>query len=385
MWTRLRALVVLLSLMAGMAGAAYLLVAGSGSVGVTAKPAIEVAGTEADLSLFKGEVLVWAQGGFSDAEVARVLGSVRVAEISAVRTGLLAVAGSNHAAPVIPVETMAVDPRAYASAVGRPGLRLDTLLDRSGVVLSRTGAKLRGLGTGDQLELAGGRALRVSGVVDDRVLAGYEAAVSADRGKPLGVGRSGYLLVRPRGPLDALRTSLGRLLQGRRLDFVLPSSRPWFRGGDGTLPLEQVKQRLGEFAVPHLGDPVPDAAWQAANLTRATVPLLGEVRCNRQIIGDLRQAMAEVQRQHLAGQVSAAAFQQSGGCLQARAKGGGRDALTSADWGIGFDLSSGARANAKDTQRLAAVMARHGFLWGGRWLRPRPGHFEWVGAQLQGG
>jgi hypothetical protein len=252
------------------------------------------------------------------------------------------------------------------------------------VVLSRTGAELRGLGTGDQLELAGGRALRVNGVVDDRVLAGYEAAVSTDRGKPLGVNRTGYMLVRPRGPLDALRTSLARLLRGRQLGLVLPSARPWFRGGDGTLPLEQVKLRLGEFAVPRLGDPAPDAAWQAANLAGATVPLLGPVRCHRLIIAALRQAMADVERQHLAGQVSAAAFQQSGGCLEAHSK-GGRDALTSADWGIGFDLASGANANAKDSQRLAAVMARHGFLWGGRWLRPRPGHFVWVGAQLQGG
>jgi hypothetical protein len=384
MGARVRALLVLLSLMVGMAGVAFLLVAGSGSVGTTAKPALEVAGTESDLSLFKGEVLVWAQGGFSDAEVGRVLDSVRVAEISAVRTGFLSVTGPNPAAPVIPVETMAADPRAYAAAVGRPGIRLDTLLDRGGVVLSRTGAKLRGLGTGDQLELTGGRALRVNGVVDDRVLAGYEAAVSADRGKSLGIGRAGYLLVRPRGPLDALRTSLGRLLRGRQLGYVVPSARPWFRGGDGTLPLAQVKQRLGEFAVPRLADPTPDAAWQAANLAGASVPLLGAVRCHRLIIDALRQAMADVERQHLAGQVSAAAFQQSGGCLQAHAR-SGRDALTSADWGIGFDLSSGASASSKDTQRLATVMARHGFLWGGRWLRPRPGHFEWVGPQLQGG
>jgi hypothetical protein len=31
-------------------------------------------------------------------------------------------------------------------------------------------------------------------------------------------------------------------------------------------------------------------------------------------------------------------------------------------------------------QRLVKAMARHGFTWGGRWLRPYGGHFEWVGA-----
>src|SRR5919202_5396367 len=113
MVARLRALLVFLCLMAAMAGLSFMLIAGSGSVGTTAKPASAVAGTESDLSLFKGEVLVWADGGFSDAEVGRMLGSVRVAEISAVRTGLLPVAGRSADDPVIPVETMAVDPRAY--------------------------------------------------------------------------------------------------------------------------------------------------------------------------------------------------------------------------------------------------------------------------------
>jgi hypothetical protein len=381
MGARLRALLVFLCLMAAMGGLSFLLITGSGSVGTIAKPASAVAGTEADLSLFKGEVLVWANGGFSDAEVDRVLGSVRVAEISAVRTGLLPVAGRSADDSVIPVETMAVDPRAYASAVGRPGVRLGAMLDK-GVVLSSSGARLRGLRAGDQLELSGGRALRVRGVVDDQMLAGYEAAVSAERGKPLGVGRVGYLLVRPRGPLVALRTSLDRLLRGRQLAYLLPNARLWFRGGNGTLPLAQVKLRLGEFGVPRLHDPTPDPAWQAANLVSRSVPLLGDVRCHRLIVDDLAAAMAEVARQDLAGLVSPSAFHGAGGCLEAGVQPG--TSLSSGDWGIGFDLSDGGKQDPRRLRRLVAVMARHGFAWGGRWLRPRPGHFEWVG-QAQGG
>lgn len=383
MAARLRALLVLSSLMATMAGVSYLLIAGSGSVGSSARPAIEVAGTESDLSLFKGEVLIWADGGFSGAEVGRVRDSVRVAEISAVRTGLLPVAGPKSGDPVIPVETMAVDPGAYAAAVGRSGTRLDAMLG-NGVVLSRSGARLRGLRAGDQLELTGGRALRVRGVVDDRVLAGYEAAIGADRGKTLGVSRVGYLLVRPRGSLAALRGSMGRLLRGRRLAFLVPSSRPWFRGGNGTLPLAQVKLRLGEFGLRRLTDPTPDPAWQAANLASRRVPLLGDVRCHRQILGDLAAAMAEVARQDLAGLVSPSAFHSAGGCLAAQAQPRARS-LSSGDWGIGFDLFGGGNPNRRSVQRLAAVMARHGFAWGGSWLRPRAGHFEWVGGAVHGG
>ncbi len=378
MGARRRALLVLLSLMLGMAGTALLLIAGSGSVNPLPRRAIEVAGSSADLSLFKGEVLVWADGGFSADEVRRIRDSVRVAEISAVRTGLLPVVSSNPAYPVIPVETIAVDPRAYAAAVGRPGEHLDTLLE-TGVVLSRTGAGLRKLGAGDGLRLTGGHSLRVRAVVDDKLLGGYEAAVSAEQGKRYGIDRSGYALVRPRGPLDTLRASVRRLLGGRQLDFELPDARPWFRAADGALPLAQVKLRFGEFAVKRLSDPVPSPAWAATHLATRVVPVLGEVRCHRLILDDLSAAMAEVQREHLAVLVDVAAFQRDGGCLGLQRSQGDQGGLSGAAWGIGFELSSAGGPRPRADQRLVAVMARHGFTWGGRWLRPLPDRFEWMG------
>lgn len=378
MGARRRALLVLLSLMVAMAGTAVLLIAGSGSVNPPPRPAIEVAGEATDLSLFKGEVLVWADGGFSDGEVRRIHDSVRVAEISSVRTGLLAVASPNPAYPVIPVETIAVDPQAYAAAVGSPGQRLDTLLE-TGAVLSRAGASLRKLRVGDRLDLAGGRALRVRGVVDDRVLGGYEAAVSVERGRRLGIARAGYVLVRPRGSLATLRTSVRRLLGGRQLSFQLPGSRRWFRAGDGRLPLAQVKLRFGEFAVKRLTEPTPSPAWASANLATRSIPVLGQVRCHRLILDDLTAAMADLEREGLASLVDTAAFHRAGGCLAPQEAQGGRVGLSSLDWGIGFELASGGARGQAD-QPLVAVMARHGFAWGGHWLRPRTGHFEWVGA-----
>jgi hypothetical protein len=377
MGARRRALLVLLSLMLGMAGTALLLIAGSGSVD-RPKRAVEVAGSSEDVSLFKGEVLVWADGGFSADEVRRIRDSVRVAEISAVRTGLLPVVGSNPAYPVIPVEAIAVDPRAYAAAAGRPGEHLDTLLG-TGVVLSRTGAGLRKLGAGDGLRLAGGRSLLVRAVVDDKLLGGYEAAVSIEQGKRFGIDRTGYALVRPRGPLDTLQLSVRRLLGGRQLGFQLPGARLWFRAGDGTLPLAQVKLRFGEFAVKRLADPVPSPAWAAAHLATRVVPVLGEVRCHRLILDDLSAAMAEVEREHLADLVDVAAFQRDGGCLGLQRSQGDQGGLSAAAWGIGFELSSPGGPRPLADQRLVAVMARHGFTWGGRWLRPLADRFEWVG------
>jgi hypothetical protein len=237
-----------------------------------------VAGTRAaDLDAFRNELLVWAPGGFSEKEVGRVRDSTRVASISAVRTGTLAAASGRRGYRVVPVETMAVDTNAYTTATGRPGRKLATLLTK-GAVLSKTGAKLRRVKSGGKLKLDGNRTLRVSGVVDDALLGGYEVALERTLARRYGIQRAAYLLVRPRGPVDALRTEIRKLLKGRSVRFVTPGDRPFVRGGDGVLPMSQVKARFGEFALPSLRRGWPDPAWTKANLVTKQVPLLGRPR-----------------------------------------------------------------------------------------------------------
>src|ERR687895_1299944 len=148
-----------------------------------------VAGTRAaDLDAFRNELLVWAPGGFSDKEVRRVRDSTRVAAISAVRTGTLAAASGRRGYRVVPVETMAVDTNAYTTATGRPGRKLATLLPK-GAVLSKTGASLRRVKSGGKLKLDGNRTLRVSGVVDDALLGGYEVALETTLARRYGIQR----------------------------------------------------------------------------------------------------------------------------------------------------------------------------------------------------
>jgi hypothetical protein len=220
-----------------------------------------VAGTRAaDLDAFRNQLLVWAPGGFSEREIGRVRDSTRVAAISAVRTGTLAAASGRHTYRVVPLETMAVDTNAYTSAAGRPGRKLATMLPK-GAVLSRTGAKLRRVKSGGKLRLDGDRTLRVSGVVDDALLGGYEVALERAVASTYGIRRTAYLLVRPRGPVDGLQAEIRRLLKGRAVRFVTPGDRPFVRGGDGLLPLSQVKARFGEFALPSLHRGRPEPTW----------------------------------------------------------------------------------------------------------------------------
>ncbi len=333
-----------------------------------------VAGTRAaDLDAFRNELLVWAPGGFSEKEVGRVRDSTRVAAISAVRTGTLPAASGRPGYKVVPVETMAVDTNAYTSATGRPGRKLATLLPK-GAVLSKTGAKLRRVKSGGKLKLDGNRTLKVSGVVDDALLGGYEVALERTLARRYGIQRAAYLLVRPRGPVDDLRTEIRKLLKGRSIRFVTPGDRPFVRGGDGVLPMSQVKARFGEFALPSLRSGRPDPTWARANLVTRKVPLLGRVRCHKLVVGDLAKAMADLERQRLGGLVDVGDFRRSGGCWSPRllrdARGG---KLSRHAWGIAVALK------VNGDERLVRTMAQHGFVWGGGFARPDATHFEWVG------
>src|SRR4029453_370614 len=218
MTARGRGLAILTGLAVFVAGWVVFVSTWSGPAGAGPQGRGAGAGTRAaDLGAFRDELLVWAPGGFSEREVGRVRDSTRVAAISAVRTGTLAAAsgrrtyrvvpletvgGGNNphtAAPrqgarprrpyrVVPLETMAVDTTAYTAATGKPGRKLATLLP-TGAVLSRSGAKLRRVKSGGKLRLDGNHTLRVSGVVDDALLGGYEVALDRTMASNYGIRR----------------------------------------------------------------------------------------------------------------------------------------------------------------------------------------------------
>ena len=374
MTARGRAIAILTGLAILVAGWAAFVAEWSGPAGAGPGGRGAVAGARAtDLDAFRNELLVWAPGGFSEREIARVRDSTRVAAISAVRTGLLPAVSGRRGYRVVPVEAMAVDPNAYTTATGRPGRKLVAMLPK-GAVLSKTGAKLRRVKSGGRLRLDGDRTLRVSGVVDDALLGGYEVALERNLARRYGIQRAAYLLVRPRGRVDGLQAEIRRLLKGRNVRFTTPGDRPFVRGGDGVLPLGLVKARFGEFAMPSLRQGRPDPTWRRANLVTRKLPLLGRVRCHRLVVDDLAKAMAELQRQRLGGLVDAAQFRREGGCWSPRllrdARGG---KLSRHAWGIAVAVQVTA------DERLIRIMAEHGFTWGGNFARPDGSHFEWVG------
>ena len=379
MTARGRALAILTALSVFVAGWVVFVARWSGPAGAGPDRGFGVAGARAAaLDAFGDQLLIWAPGGLSEREVGLVRDSTRVAAISAVRTGLLAVAsGRRGSYRVVPVEAMGVDPDAYGAAAGRAGGKLASMLDR-GAVLSRTGAGLRRLRPGGRLRLAGGSSLRVTGVVDDALLAGYEVALDRDVSGRYGVRRASYLLVRPRGPLTGLEAAVRGLLKGRPVQFALAADRRFLRGEDGALPLSLVKARFGEFALPSLRRGGPDPGWTRSNLVTRRVPVLGRVRCHRMVVEDLAAAMGDLQRRKLDGLVDAAEVRRRGGCWSRRLLRGRDGRLTRYAWGtaVAFQAASPPAGRPALDQRVLKAMAGHGFAWVGH----GGAHFEWVGA-----
>ncbi len=354
----------------------------------------------------EGLVLAWTPGGLPPGLAAAVAAAPMVESVTVVRgdpVELTASAGAEgkpvgSAADgmVIPLDAISVDPATYPATVPASARQLFAGLHDDEVVLGATSARLRGIGAGGTLTLAGGRALTVAGVVEDVAVGGAEVAFTHEGGAASGVVTERSLLVTYDGERAAVEDAVrGLLAPAAAVRFRAPGETPFLRSSDAVLPQALVKETFGEFAYRPTGDGQGDEqgagrdgqgagrdveidpAWEAANIVNADVPLLGRVRCHRLVVPLLIGAMDELVRDGLAGLVSPAEFD---GCWDPRlVKAEG--ALSHHAWGAAFDLGYGDNptglASGQDP-RLVAVLARWGFTWGGPWLVPDPAHFEFL-------
>jgi hypothetical protein len=280
----------------------------------------------------------------------------------------------------IPLEAIAFDPATYMGFLPASARAAFRRLAPGEALLGATSARLRRVGPGGRLELAGGRRLTVAGVVDDALVGAAEVAVSRMGGPAVGLDRDRYALLAYRGGRAAVAAAVRRALPaGLPVRLRGPGETPFFRAGDAVLPQAMIKERFGEFAWRPAdgGDFVQDPAWQAANLATRRVPILGPVRCNRVLLPALAGAMRELEQHNLAGLVDPAAF---AGCWSSRLTRGGDGASRHA-WGAAVDLNVAGNPTGLDSAqdpRLVEVMERWGFTWGGRWLVPDPAHFEYL-------
>jgi hypothetical protein len=337
-------------------------------------------------------ILAWTAGGLPPGLAAAAQGIPGVLAVAEVRSGIawLSSWANQGEAPVsapagmaIPVEVAAVDPVGYTTFVP-PGDRVRFLeLSRGGVLLGRTGSRLRGVEAQGSLRFAD-TDLSVIGMVEDELIGGHEVVVSTVTGASMGIATPRYLLISlaPAASRNMVEEELRRALpEGTRLRVRGPGETPVFRHGDAVLPVSQIKELFGEFAA----RPGPDGTvlidpdWVALNIVSASVPLLGTVRCHKAVLPQITAAFEEISRRGLGGLVKQGDF---GGCYSARFL--NREAesgLSHHAWGIALDLNVSENpfgAEPSIDPRLVEILDRWGFTWGGRWLMPDGMHFEFL-------
>jgi hypothetical protein len=283
----------------------------------------------------------------------------------------------------IPAEVAAVKVRDFLAFVP-PGEREHfAALEEGGAVMGRTGAAIRGLGSGGVLAFGGIRLL-VRAIVEDELIGAHEVLVSLRTGQKLGILLPRYLLVAPRPGArpEAVEAALRRALPaGTRLRVRAPGETPVFRHGDAVLPPVKLKELFGEFAaVPNPDGTIrPDPAWVRANIRRVRLPILGTAWCHQLLLPQLRAALGELARRGLDDLLNPADF---GGCYSPRfANRNPRSGISHHAWGVALDLNVSENplgGEPRLDRRVVDVFERWGFTWGGRWLLPDPMHVEFI-------
>jgi hypothetical protein len=341
-----------------------------------------------------GETLIvaWAPTRVDEVQLAALQRSAALSWLTPVRRDEVAVTGVDaDGTPLlavtpgayVPVDIVAVEADSYAAAVaGAAATHLRSLVVGDALVGASTARRWHA-GPGTRVRVLGGATLRVVDIVEDDLIGGAELVVTASTGRALGVSGVRYVLARTADRQSAHR-ELAAVL-GERLRVRAPGETPFLRDADAVPPQATVKEAFGEPPVRPLGPErfEIDPAWVRANIVAEVVPVLGSVRCHRRMVPALRAAMEELERLELAWLVDAG---QPHDCFVPRPL-GATDLrtwrLSRHAWGIAIDLNAAANLpDAAPSQRpeLVEVMERHGFAWGGEWLRPEGAYFEYVGT-----
>jgi hypothetical protein len=282
----------------------------------------------------------------------------------------------------IPLDAIAIEPASYATVVPVADRAVVASLAPGEGLLGATSARLRQLGPGGRLDLAGGGSVTVRAVVPDVTIGGAELAVDRATGAALGISTERALLVAHSGDRAPVEAALAAMVPpGLPLRFRARGETPFLRAGDAVLPQVVLKDVFGEFAYrpgPRGDRDVEiDPTWMASNVTEVELPLIGRARCHRAVVPALTAALRRLEQANVTPALGPNDFD---GCFVPRRIRPGAP-LSHHSWGIALDLGyedNPTAVVAAQDPRLVDIMRRAGFGWGGGWLVPDPAHFEYV-------
>lgn len=256
-------------------------------------------------------------------------------------------------------------------------LRVAAALRAGEAAVSAITAQRRGIHKNDRLYLGDGTtSVRVTEVISDEALFAHELVVPIALAEPLGLERSPAVIVAARpaavpGATKALMEAAGQVKARIRALGGYPET-------NGTvMKMAEVHRIFGRFQyVRSTGDSiVPDPAWVQAAIMDWNVPIIGRVRCHRNMLGQLAYAMAQIRDEGLSSMIES-----YNGCYVPRFQRLDDSVLSAHAYGIAIDFNAATNSQGDATPeihpRIVAIMERWGFAWGGRFSTPDGMHFE---------
>jgi hypothetical protein len=209
---------------------------------------------------------------------------------------------------------------------------------------------------------------------------GISAVVNYKRGDQLGLPQDNALLVStgtftPSALAKEMRSVLGdhASLTILALEFDVDGYQT------AVLTGSSVASKVGSFSYTQgpNGTIRPDAAWVAEYIRTESVPILGNVTCNKGMLPQLRAALNEVVQRGLADKIHPGEY---AGCYYPRYIGRNTaNGLSLHSWGIALDLNvpGNQRGTVGEMDRtVVSIFKKWGFAWGGDWNYTDPMHFE---------
>jgi hypothetical protein len=337
--------------------------------------------------------LAWTPGGLPtgfEARLGRLAGirrAVVVASDVTWMTGTLSDEGQVIDRPkppyAIPLEATAVDPDSFADFLPQADRAdIEAALAAGEGILGESSAELRRIGPGGMIEF-GDRSVRIAAVLPDQLVGASELLVSRDVGSRLGVEQDRYALIQPK-PLPTAG-QLSRTLEpivppGLPVQVRAPGDTPYPRQGDSVLPPVKIKPLFGEFAArPDPANPgflEIDPSWMRQHIETRRLPLVGNIQCNVALFPQLRGALEDIASRGLGNLIRS-----EHGCFVPKfVLNDPHASLSHHSWGMAFDVNLAGNEFGQPPHqdpRLVRILAKWGFIWGGRFVVPDGNHFEY--------
>ncbi len=143
------------------------------------------------------------------------------------------------------------------------------------------------------------------------------------------------------------------------------------------IPVGSFADAVGVFRYTPIGGGrvAPEPRWVRDHIVTESVPILGQVTCNKFMMPQLKAALAEIQRVGLADEIHPDEY---AGCYYPRFIAGSTQ-LSNHSFGLAFDINvpGNQRGTVGEIDRgVVAIFKNWGFAWGGDWNYTDPMHFE---------